>query len=406
MFLQIHIPTIFAALLVTCIVLAVPLALAAEGAADGLKLWAAALGLLAAAFFLIKLRGTVPDWNLAILGNLLVAGALAAILAAIHRFQGLPPPRLSAALPILAIATILPLAPAEVRLRVAVVNAAYFSQLALAIVRLARFDYDFPTRGRNLTIAGLATLAAITLVRLSSAAFVPTALLEFFAPSAVQSLTYFAALAGLILASNGFLMMSKERSDERLRIAALRDRLTGCWNRTHVEAAAEREISRLRRYGHPVSAILLDLDHFKQVNDRHGHGLGDDVLSGFARIAEGVARATDVVGRWGGEEFIVLLPMSDISEAAVVAERLRAAVEAHAFPGGIRITVSAGIAACLSTDSWAEWLRRADTALYRAKAEGRNRVVSEGVEIIRRAAGSGAVTVPQLIWRSSYLCGE
>ncbi|SBW10908.1 putative Diguanylate cyclase with hemerythrin-like metal-binding domain [uncultured Alphaproteobacteria bacterium] len=406
MFLQIHIPTIFAALLVVCIVLALPLALATKGADDGLKLWAAALGLMACAFFMLKLRGTIADRSLAIVGNLLIAGAMAALLAAVHRFQNLPPPRRAVAAPILLLAVALPLLPPDLRTRVAAVNATYLAQLLLVIGRLVRFRYDFPTRGRDLTVTGLGALAAVAAVRLGSALLAPAALGEFFAPSPVQSFGFFSALGGLILASTGFLMMAKERSDERLRAAARRDRLTGCWNRLHIEEAAAQEIARLRRYGHPVSAILVDLDHFKLVNDRHGHGAGDEVLAEFARVAQRVVRTTDVVGRWGGEEFLILLPMSDISEAAAIAERLRTAVETHIFPGNLRVTVSAGFAACLSTESWGEWLRRADTALYRAKADGRNRIATEGIEIVRRGSGTGAVAVPQLIWRASYLCGE
>lgn len=405
MFLQSHIPTALAALVVTCAMLAVSLGYAARGARDGLGTWALGLCCVASAFLLLTLRGAAPDRVLLSVGNVVLSVGVSLFLIAADRFHGHPPRRAAALSPPMALAAALPFA-ADPLHRILLANLVFTLQFAWPCVRLLRASYDFPLRGRNLTVVGLAALVTVTGSRAWTAMFDPAGLREFLQPSAVQSLTYFVALGGIVLASNGFAMMAKERSDERLRLTAMRDRLTQCWNRVRIEEAATQEIARLRRYGHPVSAFIADIDHFKTINDRHGHGAGDDVLKAFVEVVQRTIRGTDVLGRWGGEEFIAILPMSGIAEAAAIAERVRANVEAHVFPHGLRITVSLGLAACLTTDGWEEWLRRADTALYRAKSGGRNRVVTEGLEIVRRSSPIGSVAVPQLIWRTGYLCGE
>ena len=164
----------------------------------------------------------------------------------------------------------------------------------------------------------------------------------------------------------------------RMQRMAERDALTGLANRRRLRAAGEEEFLRARRFGHPVAALMLDLDHFKQVNDRHGHGAGDDVLREVARRIQATVREIDVPARYGGEEFAVLLPETELDTAREVAERIRLAVMDTPFEtrkGPLAVTLSAGVAALDPRGgNPAALLEAADGALYQAKAGGRNRV--------------------------------
>ena len=167
---------------------------------------------------------------------------------------------------------------------------------------------------------------------------------------------------------------------ELRRLASI-DELTGVANRRWFTAMANRELERCRRFNHQLALLMIDVDHFKKVNDTHGHAVGDEVLKAFTRVLEGNLRSVDLLGRLGGEEFAVMLPESDQNAAAHTAERLRAAVEALEFPlengETLKMTTSVGIAVLSNTDeSLDNLLARADGALYIAKREGRNRVVA------------------------------
>lgn len=156
------------------------------------------------------------------------------------------------------------------------------------------------------------------------------------------------------------------------------DALTGLFNRRTLMAALEEEVVRYQRYQHPMSLLMIDIDHFKRVNDQWGHPLGDAVLKTFATACQDAMRDNDKVGRWGGEEFIVLLPETDCAEAEMVACRLRARIAALTIDtrgGMIRVTVSIGTTTAHPGDTVETLLKRADDALYDAKAAGRDRVV-------------------------------
>jgi two-component system cell cycle response regulator len=172
-----------------------------------------------------------------------------------------------------------------------------------------------------------------------------------------------------VLVKNVFLL-------EETRRLANSDALTGLQNRRRASERLETEIARARRYGTPLSLLLCDVDHFKQVNDRFGHNMGDEVLIRVAASLNETLRQVDLVGRWGGEEFLVLLPDTDAEGARIVAERLRLAIEAMPpFPDGPpRVTCSIGFAAYQNEDNSAVFVDRADQALYKAKKNGRNRV--------------------------------
>ncbi len=150
------------------------------------------------------------------------------------------------------------------------------------------------------------------------------------------------------------------------------DALTGIANRRALVDVLTAEISRARRFGHATSVVILDLDHFKETNDVHGHAAGDRLLQAVGRLLTGIVRQGDTVARLGGEEFVAVLPETDLEGARRLAERLRVAIE-HCRVEEMRMTASFGVAALLDDDTSDSLLAAADAALYRAKENGRNR---------------------------------
>jgi diguanylate cyclase len=154
------------------------------------------------------------------------------------------------------------------------------------------------------------------------------------------------------------------------------DGLSGLLNRTHWEAVVGAEFQRCRRIGHPSSLLMIDIDHFKSINDGHGHPVGDTVIRSVARMLRSALRLQDVAGRYGGDEFGVVLPGTPIEGAQILADRIRVRIESMVIETepGVRVTASLGVAAFKSTDAdQMDWIVRADRALYRAKESGRNR---------------------------------
>lgn len=167
-----------------------------------------------------------------------------------------------------------------------------------------------------------------------------------------------------------------QQKNERLRQLSSTDPLTGLSNRLRLDQVFEKALSAAKRYGRPFSIILMDLDHFKSINDTWGHGAGDEVLRQVARLLEQSLRDTDLPGRWGGEEFLIILPETSQVQALAVAEKLRVAVYALDVPPVTRLTSSFGVTHYEEGDSIEGMIARADSALYEAKASGRNRVIS------------------------------
>ena len=167
--------------------------------------------------------------------------------------------------------------------------------------------------------------------------------------------------------------------EEELRRQAHVDYLTGVYNRRHCMERAEQELSRAHRYGKPLSMLMLDIDHFKLINDRYGHKVGDTVLKAVADLSHATLRDVDILGRLGGEEFAVLLPETDRPAALDAAERLRETIANARIPLAgsepVSFSVSIGVSSMGSAeDNIDVLLNRADKALYEAKDGGRNRV--------------------------------
>lgn len=166
----------------------------------------------------------------------------------------------------------------------------------------------------------------------------------------------------------------RKMAEEHIHLLATTDSLTGIANRREFTAILEREVARVQRYGKPLSLAMFDLDYFKRVNDTFGHDVGDDVLQAVTRLVKENIRSADVVARWGGEEFMVLMPESDMQAAGRASEKLRQAIAGHHFDTVGKLTASFGVAAFEPHDDLNSLLKRADDALYQAKDNGRNRV--------------------------------
>jgi len=166
---------------------------------------------------------------------------------------------------------------------------------------------------------------------------------------------------------------------DRLERLSRTDPLTGLANRRYATARLREEIARSRRYGHPIAVCLIDIDHFKKINDTLGHQAGDEVLVRVASEIASATRASDLVVRWGGEEFLVVFPETDLERASLIMERFRAhlaSVALEAYGQRVPVTVSGGVAELRDGDTADDLVNRADEGLYAAKEAGRNRLLA------------------------------
>ena len=187
--------------------------------------------------------------------------------------------------------------------------------------------------------------------------------------------------------------------ESRMVEAALTDVLTGVGNRRKLDQSLDVEIARATRGGQPLSALMADIDHFKRVNDVHGHAAGDQVLADFGALLRSQTRPTDIVARFGGEEFVVLMPQTALARGAEVAERIRKVLAGQAIaPLPEPVTSSFGVAEFVPGEEAGAFLKRVDAALYRAKDAGRNTVVL--------ATACGEVAIAHLAWHDRYACGD
>jgi diguanylate cyclase (GGDEF)-like protein len=345
----------------------------------GLAKWNIGQALYAAGWVLIALRDAVPAWlGIAVADGLLLQG-LCAQIGGLREFGGLTAWRwLWLAGPALA-ALVLPVLDhyGALTLLTSFAYSAALSALAVLTLRLGRRAGAVRWLSASILFAG----AVMLLLRAGDIAFYPPQE-GIFAPSMLHAVSFVVLLALTVTSSFAFLVMHRERAEQELRHLAMHDALTNVLSRRAFLDLAEREVARARRAGGALAVLMLDLDHFKQVNDRHGHQAGDRVLAQFGQRVKGCLRAPDLLGRYGGEEFCALLPATGHEEALAIAERIRAAVAAKplgALPDAVTVSVGlasakAGVACKLDY-----LIGRADSALYAAKGLGRNRVV--GVEV-------------------------
>lgn len=377
--MQFDMPTLWMMLLLSSTTLTFSVGwVAYRNGGDGLGVWAGGLALNTLALILLGLRERIPDLLSIVGGNVALAGAYACFLGALLQLQrrrlSMPllwgPPVLAA----LGFAWLLD----DLSARILLSGVLSSGQLAVLLwLLLAPGQVG---RGRHLLIGAFALTLVGLLARTLLLATGQVEILDVAAGTPVQVGLVIASFTATVLGSNGFVLMAKEQADQRFRLLAKKDTLTGVWNRAHLEAVARLEIERQQRYGHPVSLVMVDIDCFKSINDRFGHATGDRVLVAFCRLMQASIRASDVLGRWGGEEFLLILPNTAFASAADLAERIRSLLAAEVFPDVDRVTASFGVTTRLPEESWDDWLHRSDVLLYRAKAGGRNRVEAGDAE--------------------------
>jgi diguanylate cyclase (GGDEF)-like protein len=199
---------------------------------------------------------------------------------------------------------------------------------------------------------------------------------------AITLLTILSAIAIMVFFEKRirYLIVSYEAQikshTNRLELLSTIDSLTGLYNRFKLDNVFTYELNKARRYKKRFSIIIADLDNFKQVNDNYGHQIGDKVIQELATVLTNNARCTDTVGRWGGEEFLIICPDTDLQGAKRFAEKVRQAVKQHHFPVIHDLTCSFGVTSFNVQDTQQSMMQRADQALYYAKENGRNRVIT------------------------------
>jgi diguanylate cyclase (GGDEF)-like protein len=197
-------------------------------------------------------------------------------------------------------------------------------------------------------------------------------------PYPLKEIEEISAVVDELIANKTENIMSAYRKLEHM---AIRDRLTGLYNRIRLDEKLKHELTRANRYGSPFSIVLLDIDAFKTINDAHGHLAGDSVLVRLGELLRKIVRDTDLAGRWGGEEFMLVLPETGARQALVMSERIRTVFADQRFEVAdqvdIGLTLSAGITSFTSGDDFESLFQRADQALYQAKRTGKNRCLIE-----------------------------
>ena len=253
--------------------------------------------------------------------------------------------------------------------------------LAMAAVIAWQLKPPPGSRARALLAATFCVAAAACAMRALAAVFSVDPARGFLAPTGLGSATVLVAFAAGLAHTLAFLLLQKERAEVEAERLATMDPLTGAYNRRTFHEIAEREMSRAVRAGQPLSIIMLDVDHFRAMNDRYGHLVGDEVLQNVIEIVRGALRKEDMLVRFAGVQFLVMLPEVAGPGAVVVAGRIRRCVESQPIEAGgqsLAVTVSLGVAARLDEgpESLDELLARADSALDLAKERGHNRVVA------------------------------
>jgi diguanylate cyclase (GGDEF)-like protein len=348
---------------------------------DGLGQWTGALVVQGIAWVVVVLHNMMPEVTSIAGANALLALCWSLQMSALLEFHKHRTPRWLLYGPVLIALLIFLIYITEPRMRLAASGLAF--GVAQFVTGAALLYYRIAAEHRTRwLLAGSFFLMSAGLLWLAFAAwFEPEVLMPTSGTSRTPGPAFLAFYAVTIASSFAFLLMHKERADRETYELATTDSLTGVYNRRTFKELAEPQLSRSRRARMPVSLLVLDLDHFKRINDTYGHLAGDDVLKAFARLVSQCLRKEDLLARYGGEEFVVLLPGDSQTAAAAIAERIREEVSAGPFDANghlVRVTVSIGIAseAGDTLPSLEAMLGRADEALYKAKRDGRNQVLA------------------------------
>jgi diguanylate cyclase (GGDEF)-like protein len=341
----------------------------------GLGSWSRALMIIVGGGALAASRGHLPDLLTTAVPNFLLSWGVYGLYAGTQRFHGVKPRPLvwlgviaGVVLGTLWYTWVEPSYAARLRL-ITVLLAVLFARHAWFI-----YQQGLDSFSRRLTAAVVAFVAMVQVVRVI-VTFVSTTGDTILDATPLQALFIASFSLSVLLFSVGAVLMAGDRLRSELVTLATRDALTNTLTRRYMDEACAMELERCQRAGQPLAFLMMDLDRFKVVNDTYGHQVGDRVLVEFAAKAQAQLRKRELLGRFGGEEFIVALPNTDLAAALQVAERIRAACVPK--DNEVGCTVSVGVTVSQPDgDSLDRMLARADAAMYAAKNAGRNRVVA------------------------------
>ena len=347
---------------------------------NSLRWWWFGLLLQPTGFVLITLRGQINGIISVVLANMLIAAALACFGIAMRMFTGVRQRRgyaLALVISAGALAAYFSLVKNDLLARI--ISLSFLHALLLMFAARAIYRQELKITRVSHVLAGLFVIGGMSMAARGIYHVVShDPIVDIFSMRWPTILSY--GMGGLlpIVGTIGFLLMCTERSQKDLVRMASEDPLTGAYNRRALAEFGMREMARSRRHGIPLSVILIDIDYFKKINDELGHAAGDLALIETVRRLQKNLRSEDYLGRMGGEEFLILLPDTDIDQAQILAQRIQEDFATHPMlllDQNRSITLSGGITLLSASDHFFDdMLRRADDAMYTAKILGRNRM--------------------------------
>lgn len=345
---------------------------------EGLRDWAKAVVLISFASGLASMRGVLIDlWSVVASSGLLLFGQLLLVVG-LKRYTGRQVawrPTLDVLGAVLFLVTVLNYGSQSYQGRLFIMTLAHIGLFSWGAY--LAWQAEPKGFGSRFLAAAFALGVAVAAWRLATLPASVSESDEIFDHSLIQQIYLGTFSLGVLGLSIGFILLANERLRVELEFMATRDPMTGALNRRAFFTRAEVEWARSLRSGRPLAAITSDIDFFKKVNDTYGHHVGDAVIKDYARRAAEMLRLPDILARFGGEEFVILLPDTGLAEAKKVAERIRREIEKQADKSIPAYTVSLGVSIAQGEDAPPDieaLLAEADAALYRAKQGGRNRV--------------------------------
>jgi diguanylate cyclase (GGDEF)-like protein len=351
----------------------------------GFNDWMTSQILLAASIILLSVRAYLSPWISLVLGNSLLMLAQVFVYTGTIRFFNLPNYRHWPYYGLVAVATvgfawlIATDAPGSQRSLLFSVFIAFM----MARIAVALFMHKKERKDPSVLLLLAAVLLPMVFFSARSLIICYVGFDNTFWNLQLLAASFYVAIIYSSLLAFSFLQLVQARTESELQAAqskaeelANTDPLTGAWNRRRFEYEAEREMAKANRYQQPLALTMFDIDHFKTINDRDGHQAGDAILQRVCSLVRQQIRGTDSLVRWGGDEFLILMPMTYAADAEELAERLRASVALQQFGRASKITLSMGVAEYRPGEPLEEWLARADRSVYIAKAQGRDQVVS------------------------------
>lgn len=379
--MHLDMPTLFLVVTLVAFVMAAWVGVMAWGQdrSDALWSWAITMCAFAVSNVLYAFRGLIGDFWSVVLGNGALSMAFALMLLSLWRFQGVRTRPLMLVVPVVLTLALYAFFIGDYQARVLTGGSIYPLQMSLVLAVLLDKRHPVQGRGRWMLVVGALVLMLVLMARAGGMLLGWLDAGDALENYRWQAVLVLAAMVAVLSFGLGFVYMNLERAERRSYELAMRDVLTGLSNRRAILDLLHSGVARARRQGQWLSVLMVDIDHFKAVNDHHGHQAGDAVLRQVSQTLASRLRAQDQIGRFGGEEFLVLLPDTQPEGARVLAEALRQAVQQVRTEWGqqhLAVTVSIGVFGCQlgEQDSPESLIAAADHAMYRAKALGRNRV--------------------------------